>query len=160
MNNFAKVCRSSSESKKKSSFGQLSSADESDSEESPGRIVVGKIDSQTDHWCQNYSTRTPKYSPCSVLDASNRHRHVQEPLPLGESDAVCPGIVMLDPKREPFRNWGSHGASICLLKPNPPSNGIVSGNGTQEDIDKKIKALINKFLSVFTDMTGNFKVSP
>ena len=47
MNNFAKVCRSSSKSKKKSSFGQLSSADKSDSEESPGRIVVGKIDSQT-----------------------------------------------------------------------------------------------------------------
>ena len=47
MNHFAKVCRSSSKGKKKSSFGQLSSADESDSEESSGRIVVGKLDSQT-----------------------------------------------------------------------------------------------------------------
>ena len=44
MNHFAKVCRSSSKGKKKSSFGQVSSADESDSEESPGRIVVGKLD--------------------------------------------------------------------------------------------------------------------
>ena len=32
---------------KKSSFGQLSSADESGSEESSGRIVVRKLDSQT-----------------------------------------------------------------------------------------------------------------
>ena len=47
MNHFAKVCRSSSKGKKKSSFGELSSADESDSEESSGHIVVGKLDSQT-----------------------------------------------------------------------------------------------------------------
>ena len=47
INHLAKVCRSSYEGKKKSSFGQLSSADESDSEESSGRIVVRKLDSQT-----------------------------------------------------------------------------------------------------------------
>ena len=47
MNHFAKVCRSSSKGRKKSSFGQLSSADESDSEESSGGIVVGKLESQT-----------------------------------------------------------------------------------------------------------------
>ena len=47
MDHFVKVCRSSSKGKTKSSFGQLSSADESDSEESSGHIVVGKLDSQT-----------------------------------------------------------------------------------------------------------------
>ena len=76
MNHFAKVCRSSSKGKKKSSFGQLSSADESDSEESSGRIVVGNL--TQDHWCQNHGTRTSKYSPCCILDACNRHRHIQD----------------------------------------------------------------------------------
>ena len=46
MNHFAKVRRSSSKGKKKSSFGQLSSADESDSEESAGRVLVGRLDTR------------------------------------------------------------------------------------------------------------------
>ena len=46
-NHFAKVCRSTSHNLKKSSFGQISSADESDSEESSGRIVVEKLDSNS-----------------------------------------------------------------------------------------------------------------
>ena len=43
MNHFAKVCRASTK-KKKMSFGQVSSAEESDSEESSGRIVVGHLE--------------------------------------------------------------------------------------------------------------------
>ena len=47
MNHFAKVCRASTK-KKKMSFGQVSSVEESDSEESSGRIVVGHLeDSRT-----------------------------------------------------------------------------------------------------------------
>ena len=47
-----------------------------------------------------------------------------------------------------------------LPKPNPPSNGIVSGNETQKEIDKRMKALINQFPSVFTDVTGKFRGEP
>ena len=43
MNHQAKVCRSRP-NKKKNFFGHLPSADESDSEESSGRIVVGKLE--------------------------------------------------------------------------------------------------------------------
>ena len=43
LNHFAKVCRASTK-KKKMSFGQVSSAEESDSEESSGRIVVGHLE--------------------------------------------------------------------------------------------------------------------
>ena len=43
MNHFAKVCRASTK-KKKMTFGQISSAEESDSEESSGRIVVGHLE--------------------------------------------------------------------------------------------------------------------
>ena len=42
MNHFAKVCRSVGQ--KNQSFGQVSSAEESDSEESGGRVVVSKLD--------------------------------------------------------------------------------------------------------------------
>lgn len=45
LNHFARVCRAAHN--KKSSFGQISSAEESDSEELSGRIVVGKLDSNT-----------------------------------------------------------------------------------------------------------------
>ena len=44
MNHFAKVCRSVSQ--KNQSFGQVSSAEESDSEESGGRVVVSKLDAR------------------------------------------------------------------------------------------------------------------
>ena len=44
-----------------------------------------------------------------------------------------------------------------LLKPNPPSS---SRNETQEEVDKKMKALFNKFSSVFTDLTGKFQDEP
>ena len=43
MNNFAKVCRAPTK-KKKMSFGQVSSPEESDTEESSGRIVVGHLE--------------------------------------------------------------------------------------------------------------------
>ena len=43
MNHFAKVCRASTK-KKKMSFGQVLSAEESDSEDSSGRIVVGHLE--------------------------------------------------------------------------------------------------------------------
>ena len=46
MNHFAKVRKSSSNGKKKSLFGQLASAEESDSEESSGRVLVGKLDTR------------------------------------------------------------------------------------------------------------------
>ena len=35
-----------------------------------------------------------------------------------------------------------------IPKPNPNSDGIVSGNETREEIDKKMQALINKFFSI------------
>ena len=76
---------------------------------------------------------------------------------LGESDAVRVGIAKLDLKgstQEVMRRVS------YLPKPNPPSNRIVSGNETQEKIDKKVKALINKFPSVFTDLTGKFQGEP
>ena len=73
---------------------------------------------------------------------------------LGESDAVRLGIVKLDLKgsTEEVKGQVSY-----LLKPNPPSSGIVSGNKTQEDIDKKMKPLISKFPSVFTEVAGKFQ---
>ena len=77
MNHFAKVCRFSSKGKK-SYFGQLSGTDESDSEESSGRLVVGKLHSWNID--KNYSIRTPKCSPCAIVDACNRHRNIQESL--------------------------------------------------------------------------------
>ena len=43
MNHFAKVCRALTK-KKKMVFGQISSAEESDCEESSGRIVVGYLE--------------------------------------------------------------------------------------------------------------------
>ena len=43
MNHFAKVCRASTK-KKKMSFGQISSAEGPDSEESSGRIAVGHLE--------------------------------------------------------------------------------------------------------------------
>ena len=47
-----------------------------------------------------------------------------------------------------------------ISRPDPPSNGIVSGNETQEEINKRMKAMINQFPSVFTDMTGKFQGEP
>ena len=44
MNHFAKVCKTK---QKSSNFGQVSSASESDSEESSGRVVVGKLNSSS-----------------------------------------------------------------------------------------------------------------
>ena len=44
MNHYAKVCRSN---KKKDSFGQISSAEESDSDESCAKITVGKLNAQS-----------------------------------------------------------------------------------------------------------------
>ena len=46
MNHYAEVCRSRP-NKEKNSFGRLRSADESDSEESSGRIVIGKLESHS-----------------------------------------------------------------------------------------------------------------
>ena len=47
-NHFAKVCKTKkSDDKSSKSFGQVSSAEDSDSEESSGRVVVGKLDSNT-----------------------------------------------------------------------------------------------------------------
>ena len=75
----------------------------------------------------------------------------------GESDAVNLGIVKLDLKGATEKVMGrvSH-----LPKPNPPSNGIVSGKETQEKLAKKKEALINKFSSVFTDVTRKFQGEP
>ena len=67
------------------------------------------------------------------------------------------GVVKLDLKGS---NEEVMGRVSYLLKPNPPSNGIVSGNETQEEIDKRMKALINQFPSVFTDVTGKFQGEP
>ena len=76
---------------------------------------------------------------------------------LGESDAVRLCIVKLDLKgsTEEFMGRVSY-----IWKPNPPSNGIFSGNKTQEEINKRMKALINQFPSVFTDVTGKFQGEP
>ena len=68
----------------------------------------------------------------------------------GESDAVRPGTVKLDLKGSTEEVMGR---VSYLPKPNPPSNGIVSGNETQEEIDKRMKALINQFPLIFTDVT-------
>ena len=66
----------------------------------------------------------------------------------GESDAVRLGT-------EEVKRRVSY-----LPKHNPPSNGIVSGNETQEEIEKTMKALINQFPSVFIDVTGKFQGQP
>ena len=47
-----------------------------------------------------------------------------------------------------------------IPKSNPTSNEIVSGNETREEIDKKMQALINKFFSIFTDITGKSQGEP
>ena len=76
---------------------------------------------------------------------------------LGESDAVRLGIVKLDLKGSTEEVIGR---VSYIPEPDPPSNGTVSGNETQKEINKKMKAMINKFPSVFTDVTGKFKVNP
>ena len=81
----------------------------------------------------------------------------REQLLLGESDAVHLGIVKLDLKgsTEEVRGRVSY-----IPKPNPPSNGIVSGNETQEEINRRMKALINQFPSVFADVKGKVQGEP
>ena len=218
MNHFAKVCRSSSKGKKKSSFGQLSNADESDSEECSGRIVVGKLDSKTigakftvqgplnthhavslmlaaDTGISKILLNSLDWSKikghCKFVKTSKRFQpsgtayHLpikgkarvtltaergakfdtwmyvvndkREQSLLGESDAVRLGSVKLDLKGSSEEVMGR---VSYLSKPNPPSKGIVSGNKTQEEIDKKMKALINKFPLVFTDVKGKFQGEP
>ena len=76
---------------------------------------------------------------------------------LGESDAVRLGIVKLDLK---VSTEEVIGRVSYTLKPDPPSNGIVSGNETQEEINKRMKAMINQFPSVFTNVTGKFQGEP
>ena len=76
---------------------------------------------------------------------------------LGESYAVHLGIVKLDLKGSAEEVMGR---VSYLPKPNPPSNGIVSGNKTQAEINKRMKALINQSPSVFTDVTGKFQGKP
>ena len=76
---------------------------------------------------------------------------------LGESDAVRIGIVKLDLKGSTEEVIGR---VSYISKPNPPSNGIVSDNETQEEINKRMKAMINQFPSVFTDTTGKFQGEP
>ena len=218
MNHFAKVCRSSSEGEKKSSFGQLSSADESDSEESSGSIVVGNLDSQTigakitvqgplnTHHAVSLMLATDTGISKTLLNSSDwskvkgdckfvktlkhfRPYGTKYQLPikgkarvtltaergakidtwvyvvndkreqslLGESDAVRLGIVKLDLKgstEEVIRRVS------YIPKPDPPSIGIVSGNETQEEINKRMKAMISQFPSVFTDVTGKFQGEP
>ena len=75
----------------------------------------------------------------------------------GESDAIRLGIVNLDLKgsTEEFIERVSY-----ISKPDPPSSGIVSGNETLEEINKRIKAMINQFPSVFTDVTEKFQGEP
>ena len=76
---------------------------------------------------------------------------------LGESDAVCLCIVKLDLKGSTEEVMGR---VSYIYKHNPPSNGIVSGNETEEEINKRVKALINQFQSVFTDVAGKFQGEP
>ena len=76
---------------------------------------------------------------------------------LGESDAVRLGIVKLDLKGLTEEVIGR---VSYIPKPDPPSNGTVSGNETQEEINKRMKAMINQFPSVFTDVTGKFQCEP
>ena len=76
---------------------------------------------------------------------------------LSESDAVRLGIVKSDLKGSTEEVIGR---VSYLPKLNPPSNGIVSGNETQEEIDKRMKALINQFPSVLTDVTGKSQGEP
>ena len=203
---------------KKSSFGQLSGADESNSEESSGRIVAGKLDSQTtgakntvqgplnthhavslmlatdtgiSKTLLNSSDWSKIKGDCKFVKTSKCFRphgtkydlpikgkarvtltaergakidawvyvvnDKREQLFLGESDAVRLGIVKLDLKGSTKEVMGR---VSYLLKPNPPSNGIVSGNETQEEIGKRMKALVNRFPSVFTDVTGKFQGKP
>ena len=216
---FAKVCRSTSKGKKKLSFGQVSSANESNSEESSGHTVVGKLDSQTigakitvqgplnTHHAVPLMLATDKgisktlfnssdwskiKGDCKFVKTSKHFRpygtvyHLlikgkarvtltaeigaeigakidtwvyvmddkREQLLPGESDAAPLGIVKLDRKGSAEEVMGR---VSYLLKPDPPSNDIVSGDEKQEEIDKKMKAVISKFPSVFTDMTGKFQ---
>ena len=76
---------------------------------------------------------------------------------LCESDAVHLGIVKLVLKGSTEEVMGR---VSYIPKPNPPSNGDVSGNETQEEINKRMKALINQFPSVFTDVRGKFQGEP
>ena len=76
---------------------------------------------------------------------------------LGESDAVRLGIVKLDLKGSTEEVIGQ---VSYILKPDPPSNGIVSGNETQEEINKRMKTMINQFPLVFTEVTGKFQGEP
>ena len=76
---------------------------------------------------------------------------------LGESDAVRLGVVKLDLKGSTEEVIGR---VSYISKPDPPSNGIVSGNETQEEINKRMKAMISQFPSVFTDVTGKFQSEP
>ena len=68
----------------------------------------------------------------------------------GEYDAVCLGIVKLDLKGSTEEVMGR---VSYLPKPIYLSMVLLSGNEKQEEIDKKMKALINKFPSVFIDVT-------
>ena len=203
MNHFAKVCRSFYKGKNQSSFGQLSSADESDSEESSGRIVVGKLDSQTigakikvqgplntrhavslmlatdtgiSKTLLNNSDLSKVKGDCKFVKTLKRFRPYgtkynspikgkarvtltaekgakidtwvyvvndkREQSLLGESDAVRIGIVELDLKGS---NDEVIGRVSNIPKPDPPSNGTVSGNETQKETNKRMKVMINQF---------------